>query len=151
MTAEKTAKDAINKAIKSVRNDIFQILLRKGISKHDARTIVQWLPMTAAIKSDEKGVSSWCFLITEENRNFDHVLVISVVADAKNVIDCFLIPTAAFTGTNFFILSKDSLLYHSYKIESEKMEETVEILVKEYQDAKPFYAHYFKSLMEYDI
>jgi len=117
---------AIKKAEKNLRNDIRQWLLMKGLTAFETEKIMLKLPIIFAVKNENKDISLWCFLISEDMRRFDTVLAVSVVPDTKTVIDdFFLLLIHNFTQTNFLILSKNSSLYRSSKIESSDVEEII--------------------------
>ena len=122
--------NAIKKAKKNIRNDILQWLLYKGLTAFEAERTVSKLPIIFAVKNENKDVSLWCFLISEDTRRFDNVLAVSVVLDTKKMIDdFFLFSVQDFTRTNFLILSKNDPLYHSSKIESSSVEEIITQLI----------------------
>jgi len=123
---------AIKKAKKNIRNDIFQWLLDKGLTAFEAAKTVSELPIIFAVKNEHKGISFWCFLISEDTRRFDNVLAVSVVPDTKKMIDdFFLFSVHDFTRTNFLVLSQNNSLYHSSKIESSGVEKIITQLIRQ--------------------
>jgi len=122
--------NAIKKAKKNIRNEIFQWLLNKGLTAFEAEKTVSALPIIFAIKNENKDISLWCFLISEDIRRLDNVLAVSIVPDSKKIIDdFFLFPINGFTRTNFLILSKNNSLYHSSKIDISGVEEIITQLI----------------------
>jgi len=122
--------NAVKRAKKSFRNNIFQWLLNKGLTAFEAEKTVSELPIIFAVKNENKEISLWCFLISEDMRRFDNVLAVSVVLDTKKVIDdFFLFSVNDFTRTNFLILSKNNSLYRSSKIDRSSMEEIITQLI----------------------
>lgn len=137
--------NAIRKAKKNIRNDIFQWLLNKGLTAFDANELVSELPIVFAVKNESKDIILWCFLITEETRRFDNVFAVSVVLDKKQLVDdFFMFSVRDFTGTNFLILSKNTSLYHTSKIESNRIEETIKLLIKQFNKAKVGYSNKYR-------
>jgi len=129
--------NAIKRARKNFRNDIIQWLLNKGLTAFEAEKTVSELPIIFAVKNENKDLSHWCFLISEDIRRFDNVLAISVVPDNKKMIeDFFLFSVNNFTRTNFLILSKNNSLYRSSKIENSELEEIITQLIKQYETQK---------------
>ena len=129
--------NAVKRAKKNIRNDIFQWLLHKGLNPFEAEKIVSELPIIFAVKNETKDFSLWCFLVEEKHRRFENVLAVSVIADRKNVIDdFFLLSVEDFTKTNFLILSKNGSLYRNSKIESSNVEEVITKLIEQYKNLK---------------
>lgn len=130
--------NAIKKAKKYIRNNILQWLLSQGLDGFEAEKITMELPIIFAIKVENKHLTNWCFLISEQTRKFDNVLAISVVPDHKQVIDgFFLLPVQNFTLTDYLILSKNSSVYHNCKIENDKIEETINLLIEKLKNQSP--------------
>ena len=128
---------AIKKAKKNILNDIRQWLLNEGFTEFEAEKTVSELPIIFAVKNENKDISLWCFLISENIRRFDSVLAISVVPDTKKMIDdFFLFSTHDFTRTNYLILSQNNSLYRSSKIESNSVEEIITQLIRQYETQK---------------
>ena len=125
-------KNAIKKAKKVIRNDIFQWLLNKGSTAFEAEKTISELPIIYGVKNENKDTSHWCFLIYEKTRRFDNVLAVSVIPDAKKMIDdFFLFSVQDFTRTNFLILFQNNSLYHTSKIENSGVEEIITRLIKQ--------------------
>jgi hypothetical protein len=121
--------NAVKKAKKIIQNDIIQWLLYKGLTVSDAEGIVCELPIIFAVKLEN---NRWCFVIEEENRRFDKVLVISVDADKTNIIDeYFLFPTQDFTRANFLIFNQNDSLYDASKMEISSVEEIITQFISE--------------------
>jgi len=102
--------------------------LDKSLTAFEAEKTVSELPIIFAVKNEHKDISLWCFIIEEKNRKFDNVLAVSVVpnADVKKMIDdFFLLSVQDFTRTNFLILSNNSPLYRSSKIDISGVEEMI--------------------------
>src|SRR5690606_37352580 len=83
--------NAVKRAKKNIRNDIFQWLLNKGLTAFEAEKVVSELPIIFAVKNETKDFSLWCFLVEEKHRRFENVLAVSIIADRKNVIDDFFL------------------------------------------------------------
>ena len=99
----------------------------------DVRASGLELPIIFAVKSENKDISLWCFVIDEKARRFDNVLAVSVVPDNKKMIDdFFLFSVNDFTRTKFLILLKNSSLYRSSKIESGGVEEVITELIGQF-------------------
>ena len=129
--------NAIKKAKRNIRNDIFQWLLNKGLTAFEAEKTVSKLPIIFGVKNESKDIAHWCFLISEDTRRFDNVLAVSVVSDSKKMIDgFFLFSVHDFTRTGFLILSKHNSLYHSSKRENSAVEEIITQLIKQLEIQK---------------
>lgn len=128
---------AIKHARKLVRNDIFQWLLKTGLLYFEAHEVLSELPIIFSVKCENKDTPPlYCFLITEKNRRFDNVLAISVVPDNKQMIDdFFLLSIQDFTLSNYLILSKNNNLYNASKIESNRIEETIKLLIHQLKNS----------------
>jgi hypothetical protein len=124
--------NAVKRARKHIRNDIFQWLSDKGLTAFEAEKILSELPIIFAFKNENKDIALWCFVIEEKERRFDNVLAVSVVAGKKKVIDgFFLFPVQNFTRTNFLILSQNNSLYHSSVIKSSNIEKIITQLISD--------------------
>lgn len=139
--------NAIKRARKNIRNDIFKWLIDKGLTEFEAQEILSELPIIFSIKVENQFLYQWCFLISEKMRRYDNVLGISVLMDTKKVVDEFLLFSVQdFTSTNFLAFSKNSAIYHSAKIESDKIEETIKLLLKQVKKYKSQFSKRFHSL-----
>jgi DNA invertase Pin-like site-specific DNA recombinase len=129
--------NAIKHARKLVRNDIFQWLLNMGLLHFETYEVLSELPIIFCVKHEDKDASPlYCFLITEKNRRFDNILAISVVPDAKKMIDdFFLLSTRDFTISNYLVLSKNNHLYNTSKIEGNRIEETIKLLIHQLKNS----------------
>lgn len=132
--------NAVRRARKNITNDIFQWLINKGLTEFEAEEIMSELPIIFSVKIENEDISYWCFLISEKIRKYDNVMAISVVPNRKEVIDeFFLFPVECFSSTNFLVFSKNSSLYHNAKIESNKIEQTIKLLIKQFKGSKQRY------------
>lgn len=122
---------ALNYVKKTVNNDIINWLLDKGLSYFEAYELLSELPIIFSVKNEGKDFPSYCFLITEKDRRFDKVLGISVIADTKMIDGFFLLSVTDFSYANYLILSQNSYLYHTYKIEKGKIDETIQLLLQQ--------------------
>ena len=139
MNEYKKAKNAIKKANSIIRNDIYNIIKSECETEFDVALITKSLPIIFAIKDENKGVPSWCFIIDEYERNFDNVLAVGLAPEKDNTInDFFLLSVQDFTQTNFLIIDKDTPLYHSSKIEGIGIKKAVFQLIEQ---LKPIYNH----------
>jgi len=139
--------NAIKRTKKNIRREIFQWLLDKGLTAFEANELVLELPIVFAVKNQDKDISLWCFLISEEMRRFDNVLAVSVIPDTKNVIDdFFLFSVQDFTRTNYLILSKNSSRYYSSKLESSAIEETIKLLIQQLKSSRDKYNSKYNML-----
>jgi len=139
--------NAIKRARKNIRNDIFQWLFNKGLTEVEAKKITWELPIIFSVKNEDKDVSFWCFMITESTRRFDNALAISVVPGRKKVIDdFFLFSIKDFTSTNCLIFSKNSSLYHDAKMEGSRIEEKITQLIKQFKQSKLRYRNKYQSV-----
>lgn len=137
--------NAIKRARKNIRNDIFQWLLPKGFTEFEARVITRELPIIFSVKIEDNENPFWCFLISEKTRRFDDALAISVVPDQKKVIDdFFLFSVQDFTRSNFLIFNKNSSIYHSAKIEGSRIEEKITQLIKQFRQTQLRYKDRYK-------
>lgn len=67
-------------------------------------------------------------------RRFDGVLTVSVIPSHKQGIDDFvLLPKKNFARSDILILFKNSSQYHTCKIEIHKIEETINLLIKQFK------------------
>ncbi len=129
--------NAIKRARKNIRNDIRQWLLNKGLTDFEAEKIVSELPIIFAVKNENKDIALWCFVVEERERRFDNVFAVSVGPNRTKVIDdFFLFSVQDFTRTNFLVLSTNSSLYRSSKMESSGVEEVITQLIKQVENAK---------------
>jgi DNA invertase Pin-like site-specific DNA recombinase len=129
--------NAIRRARKNIRNDIRQWLMNKGLTDFEANEIISELPIVFSVKTENENISLWCCLISENIRNYKNVLAVSVVTDPKKEIDdFFLFSMQDFTSSNFLILTQNSSLYHNSKIEGNKIEEVVNLLIKQFRESK---------------
>lgn len=132
--------NTIKRARKLIRTDIFHWLLSKGLSHFEIAELLSELPIIFSVKHDNKNGQLCCFLITEEIRKFDNVLAISVVLDTKKIIDdFFLFSIQHFTHTNYLILSKNSSLYYASKIENNRIEDTIRLLIQQLKSSRQMY------------
>jgi DNA invertase Pin-like site-specific DNA recombinase len=133
--------NAVKRAKKIIKNDILQWFLGKGLLYFEAHELLSELPIIFSVKHDQKNVSLYCFIITEKDRRFDNVLAVSVVPDTKKMIDdFFLFSIKDFSRTNYLVLSKNSHLYNTSKIENNRIEETIKLLVQQFK----------KSMLKYN-
>jgi hypothetical protein len=132
--------NTIKRARKLIRTDIFQWLLDKGLLFFEADELLSELPIIFSVENENKNISQYCFIITEQNRRLDNVLAISVVPDTKKMIGTFfLLSVQDFTRTNYLILSKNSPLYDASKIENNKVEETIKLLIQQLKNSRQKY------------
>jgi len=137
--------NAIKRARKNIRNDIFQWVLSKGFTEFEAREITRELPIVFSVKIEDKDTSFWCFLISEKTRRFDNALAISVVSDRKKVIDDFFsFSVQDFTRANFLIFSKNSSQYLNGRIEGSRIEEKIIQLIKQFRRSKLKYRNKYQ-------
>lgn len=137
--------NAIKKAKKSITTDIFQWLLIKGLTVFEANELISKLPIVFAVKNENKNITLWCFLITEEIRRFDNLLAISVVPNTQKVVDdFFLLSVKDFTRTNYLILFKNSSKYYSSKIENSKIEEIITSFIVQLKNSRQEYNNKFQ-------
>lgn len=131
--------NAVKRARKHIKNDIRQWLLNKGMTDFEAEKLLSELPIVFAVKNENRDLALWCFVVEEKERRFDNVLAVSVVPNRTKVIDdFFFFSMQDFTKTNFLILSKNSSLYLTSKIESNGIEEAIKQLIKQVEDFKLF-------------
>ncbi|PUB33716.1 DNA invertase Pin-like site-specific DNA recombinase [Elizabethkingia sp. YR214] len=132
--------NAIKKAKKNLYQDIFRWLLNKGLTDFDIDEIVHKLPIVFGIKVEQESISRWCFVITEDARKYDNILGVGVVSNSKKVIDnFFLFSTQDFTKTNFLIFQSNSRLYHNSRIETQNIELSIGLLIKQLKNSKQRY------------
>ncbi|MES2266162.1 MAG: recombinase family protein [Bacteroidota bacterium] len=137
--------NAIKRARKNIRNDVFQWLLNKGLTDFEAREITRALPLIFGIKNEDKDISFWHFLISEKTRRFDNALAISVVPDQEKAIEGFFsFSIKDFTPTNFLIFNKNSSIYHNTKIEGSRIEEKIIQLIKQFRQTQLRYKDKYK-------
>lgn len=137
--------NAIKRARKNVRNDIVQWLLHKGLNFFEATKLVLELPIVFAVKIEDTHIPLWCVVISEEARRFDNILAVSIVADSqKNIDDFFLFSTQHFTRTNYLILTINNSLYHSSKIQSGSLEDTITLLIRQFKKTTKRYQNLYK-------
>jgi len=137
--------NAVKRARRNIRNDIFQWLVNKGLTEFEAKEITRELPIIYSIKIEDKDFSCWCFIISEKTRRFDNALAVSVVTDQKKEIDdFFLFSVQDFTNTNFLIIRKNSALYYNAKIEVTKVEEKILLLIKQFRESKLRYKNKYQ-------
>ncbi len=129
--------NAVKRAKRDIQNNILQWLLSKGMGSFEAQKIVMELPIIFAVKIENKFITQWCFLISEKNRKFDSALAVSVIPQSKEVIDdFFILPVINFTKSDFLILSKNMPHYRIFKIESDKVEELIEVMIRKLRHLK---------------
>lgn len=139
--------NTIKRARKLIKIDIFQWLLNNGLSYFEATELLSELPIIFSIKQENKNTVSYCFIITEKNRRFDNVLAVTVIPDTKKIIDdFFLISVQDFTLTNYLILLKNSSLYLTSKIESNKIEEIIKLLIDQHKNSTWRYNNKFQMI-----
>lgn len=139
--------NAIKRANKSFKNDIFKWLLNQGANEFEANIILDKLPIIYAVKLEDKDVSLWCFLISEEIRRFEDVLAVSVIPDHKKVInDFFFLTTNDFTKTDFLIMTENSSLYHKTKTDSGKIEEIIKVLISQLRSSEKRFKRNFQFI-----
>lgn len=138
---------AINRARKLIKNDVFQWLLEKGLLFFEANELLSELPIIFSVKHENKNGQLYCFLITEKIRRFDNVLAISIVPDNKKMIDdFFLLSVQDFTCTNYLILSKNSSLYYASKIENNRIEDTIKLLIQQLKSCSLGYSRRYEMI-----
>lgn len=134
--------NAIRRARKSIKNNILNWLIAKGISDYEATELIFELPIIFAVKCESKNLAVWCFVISEQTRRFDKVLAVSVNQDNKNLIeDFFLFPVEAFTRTNYLIVSNQSARYYSAKVEHHTLENTIVSFIEQLKNSSRIYQH----------
>lgn len=139
--------NAIKRANKSFKNDIFKWLLSQGANEFEANIILDRLPIIYAVKLEDKDISLWCFLISEEIRKFENVLAVSVILDHKKVIDdFFFLTTNDFTKTDFLIMTENSSLYHKTKTDSGKIEEIIKVLISQLRSSEKRFKRNFQFI-----
>ncbi|SIQ55575.1 Site-specific DNA recombinase [Chryseobacterium sp. RU37D] len=130
--------NTIKRAKKNIHHVIFKWLLNKGVAEWDSDYIISELGIAFSIKHEYHNTFCWCFNIPEKLRKYDYVLCIGVDPNQKKTdshYEFFLIPTSHFSHINFFILFGNSTLYHSSKIENNRLEETIKLLIKQFKNS----------------
>ncbi len=137
--------NAIKRAKKQVRNNIFQWLKERNVQEFEASKIISELPIIFAIKLENKYLTQWCFLIPEKARKYDNALAISIIPKAKQGFDdFFMLPIKNFTNNNFLIFSKNGSQYYKWKIENDRIEESIKILINQFRNCNQKYKDDFK-------
>jgi DNA invertase Pin-like site-specific DNA recombinase len=128
---------AVKRARKLIKNDILQWLLDKGLYYFEACKLLSELPIIFSVKHENNNIPLYCFIITEKDRKFDNVLAASVILDNKKMIDdFFLLSIKDFTHTNYLVLSKNSHLYNTSKLENNRIEESIKLLVAQFRKSR---------------
>ncbi len=111
-----------------IRQNLADFVHGKGIAI-ESDLVIKNFPMIFSSSFHRKHIPNWCFLVTEQMRNFDTVLAISIDAHGTERIDgMFKIPTSAFNAYNYLVFSKGEKMYADFSLEEGEISKFLETL-----------------------
>ncbi|MEN9561068.1 MAG: hypothetical protein RIQ56_341 [Candidatus Parcubacteria bacterium] len=115
-----------------IRQDLYALLKSKGMDEDKTSFMLRSFPLVFSTKFIRNEIPNWCFSITENMRNYESVLSVSVDLNKENYIDdVFCIPTNQFWLSNFLIFSKQDTLHSDFVISGKAIEERVRQIIDE--------------------
>lgn len=117
----------IRKVDRVLRAKIDELISQNGEYSDDAKWhAIRYFPLICGVTFFDKNVSRWCFMISEEQKQYDYVIALGVDIYSKDPIDTFfVIPTADFGIGNYLSFSQDEEQHSLYKTEAEDVEKKV--------------------------
>jgi DNA invertase Pin-like site-specific DNA recombinase len=124
---------AINKVKRALLNDLQGILTEQSkFSEDELFQIKHQFPFSCCITYYYEGIAHWCFIISEQIKQYPKILGIGIPMDGKQSNHkLFMIPTVDFAGCNYLIFSEKDPVYHQYQIELENIPEQLNYLAQE--------------------
>lgn len=115
---------AIHKAKKMLTDDLKELLLKNKFDENKVAGLVSRFPVTFGVSFlSNKSVSSWCFLISVDQRKHDSIIGIGVNKDNTSIEHVFLFPTREFGLGNYLIISEGDPIYNACRIPTDALED----------------------------
>ena len=117
----------IEKVDRTIRRQLDDLLTENGQYADDAKWhAVRYFPLICGVTFFREGVSQWCFLINEAQKQNEFVIAVGVDLYSHDPVDrFFVIPTKDFGVGNYLALSEEDALKAGYSLDRENMEEKV--------------------------
>ena len=105
---------------------------QKCLLCHKIDTLLNLFPIIFSVKLFKDNICSWCFSITENMRNYNSVLAVTINLNNPHYIDeIFYIPTKQFWISNFIYFSQEDGLYSNSLVSGKLIEEKIQITIDE--------------------
>jgi len=128
-------KNIISRELKDLRDQFRTMLTQQGKhTDYEIDDVVSNLPLALSLKVPYESGYGWWFVIDGDMKRFDSILAVSVMPEGKDRRDKFFsIPTKDFGSHYFMLLLENSIQYQSYFIPEAKMQESIDIFLKQFE------------------